>query len=124
MIVTTHSPQVLSTVDVDSIRIVRHSDGIGMVEHPRFQTRGVESADVLAAIMGVDPVPQVPEAGLLSNSRALIEDGKDNGDEATQLRSRLVDHFGPSHPLIVDCDRLIRFQKLRLRRSSDDAARS
>ena len=124
MVVTTHSPQVLSTVDVESIRIVRHADGVGTLEQPRFQTRGVESADVMAAIMGVDPVPQVPEARWLSDYRALIEDGKADSNEATQIRGKVLDHFGDSHPLMLDCERLIRFQKFRLKRSSDDGERS
>jgi predicted ATP-binding protein involved in virulence len=119
MVVTTHSPQVLSTVDVESIRIVRHVEGIGTLEHPRFQTRGVEAADVLAEIMGVDPTPRVPEADKMSRYRALIEDGLAEADEALSLRRELLEHFGEMHPLIVQCDRLIRFQAFRLRKGSD-----
>src|SRR5262249_37770750 len=66
LIVSTHSPQVLSTVNVDSIRLIKLRDGHGQVETPQFQTKGVESADVLAAIMGVDPIPTVEEAKWLS----------------------------------------------------------
>lgn len=116
-IVTTHSPQVLSTVDKESIRILRMRDGIATVETPKFQTRGVESADVLAFIMGVDPVPQVAEASWLSNYRALIEDNEAESTEALALRARLVAHFGPSHPVIIDCERLIRFQSFKVRRT-------
>ena len=116
MVVTTHSPQVLSTVDVESIRIVRHTDGVGSIEHPRFQTRGVESADVLAEIMGVDPTPRVPEAIKMSRYRALIEDGLVEGDEAQSLRHQLLEHFGSRHPLMIQCDRLIRFQEFKIRK--------
>ncbi len=118
MVLSTHSPHVLSTVDVESIRILRVRDGKGALDTPTFQTRGVESADVLAAIMGVDPVPQVAEARLLSGYRALIEEGKADSAEAQAMRVRLVDHFGSQHPLILDCDRLIRFQAFKLRRSA------
>lgn len=117
MVLSTHSPHVLSTVDMDAIRIIRVREGATVLDTPTFQTRGVESADVLAAIMGVDPVPQVPEARWLSDYRALIEDGKAESPEALALRSKVVDHFLPTHPLILDCDRLIRFQAFKLRRA-------
>ena len=118
MVVTTHSPQVLSTVDVESIRIVRHANGVGTLVHPRFQTRGVESADVLAEIMGVDPTPRVPEAAKMSCYRALIEDGLAEGEMALSLRHDLLEHFGSEHPLMVQCDRLIRFQAFKLRKAA------
>jgi len=112
-IVTTHSPQVLSTVDKQSIRIVRMHDYVATVEVPKFQTRGVESADVLTFIMGVHPVPQVEEARLLSEYRALIEDHKADTPEALEMRQRLIAHFGNQHPIMIDCDRLIRFQNFK-----------
>jgi predicted ATP-binding protein involved in virulence len=115
MILTTHSPHVLSTVDKGSIRVIRFQDGLGLVDTPTLQTRGVESADVLASIMGVDPVPQIEEARWLSDYRALIEDGSAESQQARSLRSNLIAHFGDSHPLVLDCDRLIRFQKFKLK---------
>jgi predicted ATP-binding protein involved in virulence len=72
VIVMTHSPHVLSTVDKDSIRVIRVRDGQGIVETPLLQTRGVESADVLASVMGVDPMPQIPEARDLKPSRTAL----------------------------------------------------
>jgi predicted ATP-binding protein involved in virulence len=115
MILTTHSPHVLSTVDKGSIRVIRLQDGLGLIDTPTLQTRGVESADVLASIMGVDPVPQIEEARWLSDYRALIEDGRAESQQARSLRSNLIAHFGDSHPLVLDCDRLIRFQKFKLK---------
>ncbi|HWY62877.1 MAG TPA: AAA family ATPase [Rhizomicrobium sp.] len=117
MILTTHSPHVLSTVDKGSIRVIRLQDGRGLIDTPTLQTRGVESADVLSSIMGVDPVPQIEEAQLLSRYRALIEDGNAESEEGQSLRSTLVAHFGESHPLIIDCDRLFRFQKFKLKQT-------
>jgi predicted ATP-binding protein involved in virulence len=99
------------------IRVIRLRNGQALIESPTLQTRGVMSADVLATIMGVDPIPQIEEAQQLSQYRALIEDGLADSEEAHFLRLRLVAHFGESHPLVQDCDRLIRFQAFRLRRS-------
>jgi predicted ATP-binding protein involved in virulence len=113
LVVSTHSPHVLSTVDVNCIRVIRVVDGAGVLQTPKFQTKGVESADVLAAIMGVDPVPQVEEAKELSEYRSLIEDGAAGTAKAVTLRKKLVEHFGHDHPLILDCDRLLRFQAFK-----------
>lgn len=118
MVLTTHSPHVLSTVDRQSIRVLRVVNGIIVVETPQLQTRGVMSADVLASIMRVDPVPQVDEASWVSQYRAMIEDGDADSNEAQQLRQRLVAHFGETHPLIADCDRLMRFQAFRIKKQS------
>lgn len=114
-ILTTHSPQVLSTVHRESVRIARRIEDEWVFAPPDFQTRGVESADVLAGIMGVDPVPQVEESRTLRDYRTLIEDDRHGTEEARALRSKLVAHFGERHPLILDCDRLIRFQSFKRR---------
>jgi predicted ATP-binding protein involved in virulence len=119
LVVSTHSPQVLSTVDVSAIRVVRFLNGSVQVSTPQFQTKGVESADVLAFIMGVDPVPKVPEAKWLSDYRALIEEGQLDGEAATILKKRLLAHFGPQHPLMLECDRLIRFSQFKRRRAAE-----
>lgn len=118
IIASTHSPHVLSTVDKQSIRVLRLNGGEAAIEIPAMQTRGVESADVLAAVMGVDPVPLIKEAKDLSRYKALIEDGKAESDKASKLRTGLIEHFGTSHPVMLECDRLIRFQKLRLKRDA------
>lgn len=116
IILSTHSPHVLSTVSKESIRIIRLRDGAGLIETPIMQTRGIQSADVLSSIMRVDPVPELEEARWLTEYKALIEDGKIETDDAQLLRSKLVAHFGETHPVILDCERLLRFQKFRVKR--------
>lgn len=117
VILTTHSPHVLSTVYRESIRMIRLRDGRALIEAPTMQTRGVMSADVLSMIMGVDPIPELEEARQLSKYRALIEDGLAESEEAGTLRASLVKHFGKGHFLILECDRLIRFQTFRIKHS-------
>jgi len=116
MILTTHSPQVLSSVNKESIRMISLVNGEGATNIPEFQTRGVESSDVLAIIMGVNQVPQVEESEWLNDYRALIETGNHASPDGLALRSKLISHFGSSHPLILDCDRLIRFQDFKRRK--------
>ena len=117
IIISTHSPHVLSTVDKSSIRVLHINNGDAVIETPMIQTRGVESADVLATVMDVDPVPQLEESAALSAYRKLIEAGEAEGKEASILRQRLVAHFGESHPVMLECARLIRFQRFRLPRA-------
>src|SRR5690606_3058738 len=93
LIVTTHSPHVLTSVYAEQIRVIQVADGDLEVKQPLYQTRGVESADVLAAIMGVDPVPRVKEARWLSDYRAMIEDGTEQEEDGTQLRTCLENQF-------------------------------
>ena len=118
LIVSTHSPHVLSTVDRESIRIIRVFDGEAIIDTPTYQTRGVESADVLARIMDVDSVPQVEEAQQLSEYRALIQQHLLDTPKAQKLREQLEKHFGSTHPVIEECERLIRFEQLKQNLSS------
>jgi predicted ATP-binding protein involved in virulence len=122
IIVSTHSPHVLSTVEKSSIRVLHISTGDVVIETPLIQTRGVESAHVLATVMDVDPVPQVEEATDLSAYRKLIEAGEAEGPEATALRQRLIAHYGERHQVMLDADRLIRFQRFRFAKSRSEGA--
>jgi predicted ATP-binding protein involved in virulence len=120
IIVSTHSPHVLSTVDNSSIRVLHIENGDVLIETPLIQTRGVESSDVLATVMDVDPAPDLQERIDLRAYRALIEDGQADGAEASVLREYLAAHFGATHPVILECDRLIRFQQFRLRKARQE----
>jgi predicted ATP-binding protein involved in virulence len=122
LIFSTHSPQVLSSVYAKQIRVVRVVDGEASIKQPTFQTRGVVSADILAAIMGVDPVPKVEEAEWLSEYRAFIEQGQFGSDKALALRHKLISHFGEQHPLMLDCNRLIRFTQFKLKKNFEGGA--
>lgn len=113
IIVSTHSPHVLSTVDSTSIRVIRFHDGKAIPEIPSFQTRGVESADVLARVMDVDPIPQIEPARWLSDFRALIQTGEDTSADGRRLFEQLVTHFGAEHPVLVEVEALRRLQEFR-----------
>lgn len=120
-IVTTHSPQVLTSVDASCIRrlVYRTAPETGQsqikTEPVTQQTLGVASADVLATIMGVDPIPDVPEARQLAEFHALIQQNLHNTPAGQALRQTLDAHFGADHPVMRECDRLIRLQAFKLR---------
>lgn len=113
MILTTHSPQVLSTVDNKSIRVIDLSDSGGRFKIPRSQTQGVESANVLSEIMDVDPIPPVPQVGLLRRYNQLIQQHMFDTPEAQRLRVQLEQHFGSQHSVIQECDRMIRLERFK-----------
>lgn len=123
-IVTTHSPQVLSTTPAECIRILasewdEKSDQQRIVVYPvTRQTQGVASSDLLAEIMGTDPLPNIEIVRQLSHYMALIQQDLESSDEANQLRSLLEAHYGKHHPHMLECDRLIRLQALKRRKST------
>jgi len=118
-VVTTHSPQVLSTVDAESIRLIHHEVNAetGRIQSvaacPEAQSRGIASADVLAAIMGVDPIPEVEEASWLSEYKALIQTGMHESEAGECLKKKLITHFGAEHQVMLECARLIRLQAMK-----------
>ena len=120
-IVSTHSPQVLTSVDAACIRklvaVTDMASGQRRLEVQAVgeQTLGVASADVLASIMGVDPVPNVPAARKLSNYHALIQQNLHDSADGIGLRGELDAHFSPSHPVMLECDRMIRLQAFKQR---------
>jgi predicted ATP-binding protein involved in virulence len=110
LVVSTHSPHVLSTVDVESIRVIRLQGTRGVISTPTYQTRGVESADVLAKIMDVDPVPHVEQAGWLSDYRAMVQSGEHESPRGQALWKKLVEHFSVDHPVLTEIAMLRRLQ--------------
>lgn len=113
-IVTTHSPQVLSTVDYQSIRLIRLDGSKGLVSKPSYQTKGIESADILARLMNVDPVPQLQESRWLSDYRALLQTEQHDSQEGHMLWAAIVTHFGAENPVLTEFETLRRFQAFRL----------
>ncbi|MES2261581.1 MAG: AAA family ATPase [Pseudomonadota bacterium] len=117
-IVTTHSPQVLTSIDASCIRILEQENSAGTassnaVRHVTVQTKGVASSDLLAEIMGVDPIPDVPEAKMLFEYHALIQQNLHQEPRGQALRNDLEKHFGPDHPAMRECKRMIRLQEYK-----------
>lgn len=123
-IVTTHSPQVLTSVDASCIRLLREvtDEETGKrgckLETVELQTKGVASSELLARIMSVNPIPNLPEATWVSKYHALIQQDLHEKDEGKDLRKRLDEHFGVDHPVIRECERMIRLQGFKRRMPS------
>lgn len=90
-IVTTHSPQVLTTVSKEHIRILSCDDeGKWTASAPAESPLAREAGDALANIMGTHPRPEIE--GVLSNLHAyeqLIRAGKGDSDEARKVKNEL-----------------------------------
>lgn len=113
-IVTTHSPQVLTAVKRENIRILDDSG----VQLPLREIKGTESAMALNEVMGVNSVPPVEEAQWQADYIAKIENGTHEDAQGLELRMKLLDFYGEQHPVVRDADRLIRFQGFKLRNQS------
>ena len=117
-ILTTHSPQVLSTVKRESIRMLdQDAEGQWSANEPDEETQGVESSTAMNDVMGVQQIPPIDAAHWRHDYTALIEMGMHETKEGTDYRDKLRSHFGDQHPVMLDFDRLIRFQALKRRKS-------
>ncbi|WP_413662102.1 AAA family ATPase [Microbulbifer sp. CNSA002] len=112
LVVTTHSPQVLSTVRKENIRILNfdeyHSPEAIM---PMAKSYGEESQNVMQAIMGVDPIPPIPEKSLLDELTQLVDSGEYFGDRAQALLSEVKGALSDAHPQVQRIERSIRRQE-------------
>ena len=99
-ILTTHSPQVLSTVRPESIRILRGGEvfcGQGL------HSFGVQSNRILTEIMGVAARPEIPEVD--HKKRVLMDEIRNTVDGATTATpgmDELIDILGSDDPFIVN----------------------
>lgn len=112
-IVTTHSPQVLSTVHRENIRLLGTNEAGQMtVSEPLADSYGEPSNDVLQAIMHVDPQPPVPEKAQLERLTELVDQGVfETSEEAQDLLISLKQSLNPHHPQLEKVERSIRRQR-------------
>lgn len=88
-IVTTHSPQVLTTVARGFIRVLRSDENGIAVEVPEFSPLAHESGDALAQIMGTHREPELPLQEDIRAFEQLIRVGQEASAEAQEVRARL-----------------------------------
>lgn len=93
-IVTTHSPQALSSVPKECVRIIDK----GQVFDASIQTQGVESQDILTQIFGTDSAPQQDEFVQLLDQYAKLEAaGEADSPSGRAIYEALVKHFGEQY---------------------------
>jgi predicted ATP-binding protein involved in virulence len=97
-VVTTHSPQVLSTVSAERIRIL---DSSGVYAAPPG-TEGAEASRILTRVLGVDVRPPQNQATMeLKEYLALVDTDQWSSARAIELRSVLDARYqGEEHELL------------------------
>lgn len=88
-IVTTHSPQVLTTVSRDNIRILQPTETGFEAKTPDFSPLAHESGDALAKVMGTHREPELPLQDDIRRYEQLVRAGREDGADAQQLRGLL-----------------------------------
>lgn len=97
-IVTTHSPQVISSIPKECVRILNN----GVIIFANTQTQGVESQDILADIFGTDPAPQDDKYVCRLAEYARMEaQGLVDSEEGRKLYEELAAHFGEDYPPLL-----------------------
>ena len=106
-IVSTHSPQVLTTVRPKHIVELAIEDGRVVAGAPPISTYGAEASYVLSGLMGVDQRPDNEFTKLLAQYMRLVADDRGETDEALGMRTRL-ECLGPGDPDLDHADFEIR----------------
>jgi len=100
-VVTTHSPQVLTSIPPKHIRVL--SDGKAYTVDE--QTQGAEASRLLKHIFNVDLRPNSLEiVRNLKDYTELVYDEQWDTDRALKLRDTLVEHFGQDDPMLMELD--------------------
>ena len=111
-IVSTHSPQVLTTLRPEQIVQLSREDGHIFAGRTTEPTYGAEAGDVLNVVMGVGQRPSGNEfVQALERYTRLVSDGEGESTEAVSLR-RELETLSPRDPALDRADVEIRRHKL------------
>lgn len=88
-IVTTHSPQILTTVSRENIRILQTAESGIEARRPDFSPLAHESGDALAKVMGTQREPELPLQDDIRRYEQLVRTGQERSPDAQQLRDTL-----------------------------------
>jgi predicted ATP-binding protein involved in virulence len=111
-IVTTHSPQVLSSVSNKHIRIIDPTKEKAI--NPITNPYGKQSIVALEDIMYVDSTPPkdvIKETVILKEYLSLIQAGDINNDKLHSMRKTLNDVYGSDYQKLIIADMLINKHK-------------
>lgn len=111
-IVTTHSPQVLSTVRRENIRVIgKDAQGQLVASQPLAMTYGEPSNNVMHSVMQVDPQPPVDEKPQLLKLTEWVDKGRYREQSAVDLMQHLTEILGEQHPQLQRLQRSIKRQE-------------
>ena len=110
-IVSTHSPQVLTTVEPRRIVKLYWEDDRIVAGEPEGATYGAEAGDVLSLVMGVNERPDNDFTKALDQYRRLVSEGEGESKKALALRSKL-EEVSPHDYALNRADLEIRRRKM------------
>lgn len=111
-IVTTHSPQVLSTVRRENIRVIgKDVEGNLIASQPLAMTYGEPSNRVLHSVMQVDPQPPIDEKSQLHQLTEWVDKGRYDEEKTIKLMQQLTEVLTEQHPQLQRLQRSIKRQK-------------
>lgn len=93
-VVTTHSPQVLSSVKADSVRVLAIDEDGQTRPHGVEHSRGLRADPLLRDVFGVEPFAPSADRELLEGYVSLVERGRGHSQEALEKRRQLDLVFG------------------------------
>ena len=97
-IVTTHSPQVVSSVPKECVRIIDN----GAIVPFSTPTQGVEIGDILRGIFGTEPILQNTEiAQKLNRLHSMLAEGLGNSGEWEAIYHELEEYYGSQYPPLL-----------------------
>ena len=102
-IVTTHSPQVLSSIETRHIRMLEN----GCCVPCEGSTYGAESSRILEEVFGISLRAKTASREALDTYLALIQQGEHDSQQARDLRAQL-DKWLYGDPILDNADMLIR----------------
>ena len=112
-IVTTHSPQVLTSVPAECIRILHWDNDLVDIEEPAFSL-GAESSQLLRDIQHVESRPaSLPIVKTLQRYLQLVNEDKWDSEEALALRETLDRWSQGREPALLRADMDIRVRNYR-----------
>lgn len=108
-IVTTHSPQVLTSVRKENIRILDLEQNNKEAKEPPFESYGRESQITLEDIMNVPATPYIKETEELKNYLRKVQDGEIDGLD--EIREKLNEAYGENYEKLLIADMIINKHK-------------
>ncbi|MDL2321619.1 AAA family ATPase [Desulfosarcina sp. OttesenSCG-928-B08] len=99
-IVTTHSPQVLTSISAKHIRILKNDEVFSFSE----ETEGAEAGRVLEDVLGVKSRPDNKIVRKLEEYRNAVYSEKWDTPEAVELKKGLEQHYGNSEPMLKELE--------------------
>jgi len=116
-IVSTHSPQVVTSVKPENLMILQD----GSVADVEISTYGAETSPVLEDVFGVSTRPHNEATIALGKYLDLIDEGNGTFEEALALREKL-ETLMPGDPILATADRMILREERRRERMAKSHA--